>query len=69
MGHVPAKRKEKHPLGKPPFLMNCYIEPRPTEDWPLFWQDGKHIDTFLNGYAIIPKEKYESLVMKANKKP
>lgn len=41
------------------YVRNCYIEGRYGEDVPLF---TKGWVAHLDGYAIIPKEKYEALL-------
>lgn len=48
------------------FVTNCYVEGR-DGDGPLFFQterpDGRGaLAARLDGYVIIPKERYESLV-------
>ena len=44
---------------KSSFLKNCYLEPRPgTRDF-MFYQDAEGIHAHLDGYAIIPIEKYK----------
>ena len=44
------------------YLYNCHIEPKDDEDGPLFEHMGSYVVCRLDGYAIIPLEKYRTLV-------
>lgn len=44
------------------YVFNCYIERRTDDDAILFEESGANIIVRLDNYAIIPKDKYESLL-------
>jgi hypothetical protein len=49
-----------------PHLVDCWVEPRGflhggDREEILFRRSEEHIDCFLKGYAIVPREKYEAL--------
>lgn len=44
------------------YVTNCVIISRNADDAPLFYLDGMTAKVFLDGYAIIPIERYESLL-------
>lgn len=44
------------------YVFNCYIERRTDDDAILFEESGDNIIVRLDNYAIVPREKYESLL-------
>lgn len=46
---------------KPGYVTNCLIETKKDQEGPCFHVDGDTVNAYLDGYAIIPMEKYEDL--------
>jgi hypothetical protein len=45
------------------YVTNCLIEPRPDQEGQMFYDDGgDRLIVKLDRYAIVPREKYESLL-------
>ena len=44
------------------YVINCYVERRTDDDAILFEETEANIIVRLDNYAIVPREKYESLL-------